>query len=95
MQKRRGSVHVAYRVPKHFDKHVRQNEGLPVVGLGGSFPRFVQSPLGDKHWHDLVDQLEDNKEKQEQGKQLVLQSLLRVVGLEEGESDKDGLSIHD
>lgn len=63
---------MTYSVPKHFDKHVCQDEGLPVVGLGGSFARFVQGPLGYEHGHDLVDQLENDEEKEKKSKHLVL-----------------------
>ena len=40
----------------YLDADVCDQESCPAVGLARSLSHLVQRPLGDKAWHDLLDE---------------------------------------
>lgn len=65
-----------YRVPGHLDDDIGQHERPPRVCLRLPFSSFIQHPL-------------DHKQEDENTEHLVLETLLGVVALEEGETNKE------
>ena len=65
------------RVPRQLDKDVGKHEGLPAVGLAGSFTDFVESSLGHEVRHDLLHKLSEDGEEHENAEKLILQALVR------------------
>lgn len=80
-------------VPGQLDDDVGEHEGAPGVGFRRPFARFVEGPLGDEVGHDLLDELAEDGEEHEDGKELVLEALETVFGAEEGEADEEPLWV--
>lgn len=55
---------------------------VPPINLRRPLSHFVQSPLWDKHGHDLLVDVPEEDEVHEDGEELVLESLHAVVGAE-------------
>ena len=61
---------------------------MPRIGLRWTLSGFVEGALGHEVGHDLLAEVGENREKHEDGEELVLQSLERVGHFPEGESDE-------
>lgn len=77
--------------PRQLGDDVGHHEGLPGVGLAGTFSDLVQGPLSDEQRHDLLDELTEDGHQHEDAKHLIRQTLDRVAGLEKGEADEQAL----
>lgn len=69
---------------------IRCHKHFPTVCLAWTFPHFVQTSLSDEVGHDLLHELSKDGEQHENSEELILQTLLRVIGFEKRETDEKG-----
>ena len=86
-------VEQIYRVPSRFNYNVGQHECLPCVCLRSPFSSFVQRPHDDEVGHDLVDQLDDHKQRRKSIVAVIIVGLKRLANRIDGMNTTDTTTV--